>query len=262
VKLERSDNDRVKALEKALNLLLLLGRQKSTISLDLITQASKLNKTTCFRLLKTLQDFGFVEQEPGSKNYRLGAQLISLGAAAMHGFSLRRLALPYMQKLQDLTQETVNLSVLNGNEIVFIERLEAGHIISTHHRIGDRLPAYSTCMGKAIMAYLPGEKLTPILDSMSFEPLTPKTLRTREAFLEELERVRLEGLSYNIEELEKGLCAVAAPIIGYAGEAVAALNVAFPLMRHDLEETLHRFAPEVKRAAGEISKVLGFSGGK
>ena len=260
--MERSDHDRVKALEKALNLLLLLGRQKSAISLDLITEASRLNKTTCFRLLKTLQDFGFVEQEPGSKNYRLGAQLISLGAAAMQGISLRRLALPYMQKLKDLTQETVNLSVLNGNEIVFIERLEAGHIISTHHRIGDRLPAYSTCMGKAIMAYLPAEKLTPILNSMSFEPMTAKTLQTREAFLEELERVRREGMSYNVEELEKGLCAVGAPIIGYTGEAVAALNVAFPLMRHNLTEALNRFAPEVKKAAEAISRVLGFNGEK
>ena len=180
----------------------------------------------------------------------------------MQGISLRRLALPFMQKLKDLTQETVNLSVLNGAEIVFIERLEAGHIISTHHLIGDRLPAYCTCMGKAIMAYLPQEKLTSILESIRFESITPKTIKSRQAFLEELEQIRRDGLSYNVEELEKGLCAVGAPIIGYTGEAVAALNVAFPLMRHDLNGALNRFAPEVKKAADAISRALGFNGEK
>jgi DNA-binding IclR family transcriptional regulator len=257
--LERFDHDRVKSLEKGLNLLLLLGQQKNAMSLDLITQASKLNKTTCFRLLKTLQNLGFVEQEPGSKNYRLGSQVISLGAAATKGLPLRSLALPYMQKLKDLTQETVNLSILHGTEIVFIERLEASHIINTHHNVGERLPAYCTCMGKAIMAYLPREKLAPILESIRFEPITAKTIKSREAFMEELKRVRREGLAFNLEELEQGLCAVSAPLLDYSGEAVAALNVAFPLTRHDLEEALNRIAPQVKSAAEEISKILGFS---
>ncbi len=253
----RSDNDRVKSLEKGLQLLLLLSGQASALSLDKITQASGLNKTTCFRLLKTMQDFGFVEQEPDSKMYRLGPKNISLGAAAMQGISLRRLALPYMQKLKDSTQETVNLSILDGTEVVFIERLEASHILSTHHRIGDRLPAYCTCMGKAIMAHLPQDKLLSILERTKFEAKTPNTVKSKRVLLEELARIREEGLAYNREELEKGLCAVAAPIMGYAGEAVAGLNVSFPLTRHDEREVAERFAPQVKEAAAKISRLLG-----
>lgn len=257
----RSQNDRVKSLEKGLNLLLLLSRQEGALSLERITRLSGLNKTTCFRLLKTMQDMGFVDQEPGSKLYRLGPRNISLGAAALQGLSLRSLALPFMQRLRELTQETVNLSVLDGTEVVFIERLEAKHIISTHHRIGDRLPAHCACMGKAILAYLPPHKLQTVLDKIRFEKKTPNTLSDRGALERELEKVRQEGLAYNREELEKGLCAVAAPVLGHAGEAVAGLNVAFPLVRHDLHEAMDRFAPEVKRAAEGISKLLGFASG-
>ncbi len=257
-----SDNDRVKSLEKGLNLLILLSREKNGVSLDELTKSSGLNKTTCFRLLKTLHLFGFVEQEPDSKYYRLGPRNISLGAAARNTISLRELALPYMRKLKDLTQETINISVLDGTEIVFVERLEAGHIVSTQHRIGDRLPAHCTCMGKAILSHLRESRLTPILDRILFEQKTPQTISNRGEFLQELETIRREGLSYNLEELEKGLCAVAAPILNHSGEAVAALNVAFPLMRYDLKEALARFGPEVKKAAREISGLLGFFGEK
>lgn len=249
----------MKSLEKGLKLLLLLGGQEEPLNLEKIAQTSGLNKTTCYRLLKTMQELGFVEQEPGSKQYRLGAKNISLGAAAVKGLSLRHLALPYMRRLKDTTQETVNLSMLDGTEVVFIERLEASHIVSTHHRIGDRLPAYCTCMGKAILANLPQEKLLAILDKTRLEAKTPNTITDRQAFLGELQRIRQEGLAYNREELEKGLCAVAAPIMGYAGEAVAGLNVAFPLTRHDAQEVSRRFAPLVKQAAADISRLLGYS---
>ena len=250
----------MKALEKGLALLILLSAASQPQTLDEITRASGLNKTTCFRLLKTLQDFGFVEQETGGKRYRLGPRNISLGAAAMSGISLRNLALPHMQRLKELTQETVNLTVLDGSEVVFIERLEANHIISTHHRIGDRLPAHSTCMGKAILAHMPRPKREAVLGRIKFTALTPATITSRAALEKELDQVRREGLAYNREELEKGLCAVAAPVMGYAGEALAALNVAFPLVRHELHAALEKFAPLVKQAADQISELLGYAG--
>jgi len=254
-----SGNYRVKALEKGLRLLLLLRDQSAPLSLEEITNASGLNKTTCFRLLRTLQDFGFVERAPDSKRYSLGSELISLGAAARKRLSLRRLAQPYMRRLKDQTGETVNLSILDGTEVVFIARLEASHIISTHHRIGDRLPAYCTCMGKAILAHLSRERLSAILEETIFEPKTPATITSRTALLKELARVRREGLAYNMEELEKGLCAVAAPVMGQSGEAVAGLNVAFPLTRHDPQEFIQRFAPQVKQTADQISRLLGYA---
>jgi DNA-binding IclR family transcriptional regulator len=256
--LPRSDNDRVKSLEKGLRLLILLADQKSAVSLEAITSLSGLNKTTCFRLLKTMQDMGFVEQEPGSKRYLLGPRNIALGAVAMNRLHLRHMALPVMKRLKDSLGETINFSVLIGTEIMFIERLEAEHIVSAHHDIGDRLPVHCTCMGKAILAHLPQDRLDLLIDQIQFSPKTANTITSRQALLDELQRIRSEGLSYNLEELEKGLCAVAAPILDYSGHAVAALNVSFPLMRHDKKEALKKFAPQIKKAGIELSGMLGF----
>ena len=119
-----------------------------------------------------------MEQAPKSKLYRLGPRNVSLGAAAMKGMTLRRLARPFMRKLQEMSRETVNLSVLDGAEVVFVERLEAGHIVSTHHRIGDRLPVHCTCMGKAILAFLPEAGLEAVLTRITFEQKTEKTLQS------------------------------------------------------------------------------------
>ena len=254
----RPDHDRVKSLEKGLRLLILLADQKSAVSLEELTVLSGLNKTTCFRLLKTMQGMGFVDQEPGSKRYLLGPRNIALGAVAMNRLHLRHLALPIMERLKDALGETINFSVLMGAELMFIERLEAEHILSAHHDIGDRLPVHCTCMGKAILAHLPPEKLKAVLDRIDFSARTDRTITSREALLLELERIRTEGLAYNLEELEKGLCAVAAPVLDYSGHAVAALNVSFPLMRHNLDVAVRRFAPQIKQAGLELSNLLGY----
>jgi IclR family KDG regulon transcriptional repressor len=255
---DKDEKDRVKSLEKALNLLILLSKNPSAMSLDDLTHGSGLKKTSCFRLLQTMKNLNFVEQDPGSKNYYLGSRNISIGAAALNGLSLRRTALPYMQRLQEETDETVNLAILEGTEIVFVERLESKHILSTHHKIGDRLPLHCTCMGKTLLAFLPEHKTDEILSQIQFTRKTARTITSKEAFKKELKKVRDEGVAVNMEELEQGLCAVAGPIRNYSGEAIASINIAFPVVRHDPKQALTKFAPMIKQACLEISKSLGF----
>jgi DNA-binding IclR family transcriptional regulator len=255
---ERDEKDRIKSLEKALNLLIVLSKSKSALSLDELTRQTELKKTSCFRLLQTMKKLNFVEQDPGSKDYYLGSRNISIGAAALNGLSLRRTALPFMQSLQRETKETVNLAILEGTEVVFVERLESEHILSTHHKIGDRLPVHCTCMGKSILAFLPESKLEDVLREIRFTRRTPHTIASQEAFRKELKDVRDRGLAVNIEELEQGLCAVACAVRNYSGEAVASINIAFPVIRHDPEQAIKTFAPRLKQACMEISKSLGF----
>jgi len=255
---ERDEKDRVKSLEKALNLLIVLSKSKSAMSLDDLTSEAGLKKTSCFRLLQTMKKLNFIEQEPGSKNYYLGRRNISIGAAALNGLSLRRTALPFMRELQRETKETVNLCVLEGTEIVFIERLESEHILNSHHNIGDRLPVHCTCMGKSILAFLPEQKVEDVLSEIRFTRRTPYTIASQEAFRKELEGVREKGMAVNVEELEQGLCAVACPIRNHIGEAVASINIAFPVIRHDPKQAFKRFSPKLKSACLKISKSLGF----
>jgi IclR family pca regulon transcriptional regulator len=253
-----ADKERVKSLEKGLRLLVLLSRQESPLSLDEITRLSGFKKTVCFRLLQTMKDLNFVEQDSKTKNYRLGWQNISIGAATLKDLSLRRVALPFMQKLRQDTGETVNLAILEGTDIVFVERLEADHILGTRNRIGERLPVYCTCMGKAILAFMPPSRQEEIISKIDFRPLTGRTLTTPEQLRRELARVRSEGVAVNDEELEDGLCAIGAPLMDYTGFAVAALNVAFPTFRHSKEKALRNFAPAVKEASRKISTLLGY----
>lgn len=250
--------ERVKSLEKGLRILVLLSRSQSSLSLDEVTRISGFSKTSCFRILQTMKDLNFVEQNARDSTYRLGARNISLGAATLKHLSLRELAVPFMQRLQEQTRETINLTILDQTEVVFVERLEATHIISTHHHIGDRLPVYCTSMGKAILAFLPPARLDLLLEQIPMEVKTDQTIDSPEKLRIELERIRKTGLAVNNEELEKGLCAVAAPVLDSLGEPVAALNIAFPLIRYTFREAFDHYAPLVKHAAGEISKGLGY----
>lgn len=259
-KLDKSiDKDRVKSLDKGLNILMLLSQAKEDLSLDQITKLSKYTKTSCFRLLKTMQELNFVDQNPQDSTYRLGARNISIGATALKNVKLRQLALPYMQRIQVKTKETSNLTILDQTEIIFVERLEAEHIVSTHHHIGDRLPVYCTSMGKAILAFMPQHQLEPLLKKLRLENKTKKTISSIDMLMKELENVRETGLAVNNEELEKGLCAVAAPIRNYLGESVAALNIAFPLIRYNFKDAVRDYGPLVKEAANEISERLGYT---
>jgi len=246
-----------KTLAKGLQLLVLLSRQKSAVSLEELTSMAGLSKTVCFRLLNTLKETHFVEQDDQSKQYRLGVQNISIGTAALDGLNLRHIALPFMQKIREQSNETVNLSVLDGTDIVFVGRLEARHIISTHHRIGDRLPAHSTCQGKAIMAFIPPDELDELLEQITYTKFTNHTLDSPQALREQLIQIHKRGVAFNEQELETGLWAVAGPILDHRGLPTASLNIALPLVRHSQEEAISKFAPMVAEACQEISRLIG-----
>jgi len=250
----------VRSLEKALNLLILLSRQSEDISLEALSREADINKTTCFRLLQTMKSLNFVEQSPYSKKYKLGPRNISIGTAALNRQSVRDLALPYMNRLRAETDESVNLSILDGDEIVFIERIEGSFIVNSNLRVGSRLPVHCSSMGKAMLAYLPAHRLDRIMDGIRFEKKTSKTIDSRELLMEELAAIRKSGVAFNNEELEMGLFAVAGPIRDHSGEAVAALNISFLMVRHEREKVFREFTAIVKKACKKISALLGHTG--
>lgn len=252
-----SDKENAKTLAKGLQLLLILSRQKSSKNLEELTALSGMSKTVCFRLLNTLKQMHFVDQDSQSKRYRLGVQNISLGAVALDGLNVRQIALPFMQKLQKQCNETVNLSVLDGTDIVFIARLEASHIVNTHHRIGDRLPAHSTCQGKAIMAFSSQHEIEELLGKITFTKFTGNTLDSPQALTKELAQIRKRGVAFNEQELESGLWAVAGPILDHRDKPIASLNIALPLVRHSRKDAMIKFTPIVAEAVQEISRLMG-----
>lgn len=254
------DKDYIKSLEKALNLLGLLSRHGSALNLENLVKISGLKKTSCFRILQTLTRSGFVAKDPDTGGYSIGPRMITIGLAALENKGVRELALPVMKEIREKTGATVNLAILSGSEVIFVERLQSTHIIETNLRIGSRLPAYCSSMGKAILAYLPEPELEAILEQLRFEKKTEKTIASIKALKEELRGIRLKGFALNDEELATGLFAIAAPVRDHTGVAVAAINISFPLMRHSKQEAMKIFLPLVLEASRKISSILGFKG--
>ena len=253
------DKDHIKSIEKCFAILDCLHTRQRLMTLEEITQVTGYKKTTCFRLLKTLRTLGIVELSPATKKYQYGPRLAAIGLTALKNMNLRNAALPILQQLRDETGETVNLTILSGAEILYVERIMSDYLVNVNVNIGDRLPVYCASMGKVILAFLPENRMEKILSSISFERKTDKTILTRSALVAELEQIRTDGYAVNDEELEKGLRAVAAPIFNYTGEAFAATNIAWTTARHPEHRTFSEYAVKIVAAAKAISRLMGYS---
>ena len=248
-----SDRDHIKSIEKCFLILDALHTRRRLMTLEEITQVTGFKKTTCFRLLKTLRNLGIVELSPATKKYQFGPRLAAIGLSALKHMNLRNTALPILENLRDETGETVNLTILSGSEILYVERVMSDYLVNVNVNIGDRLPVYCASMGKVILAYLPEDRLDLILSSITFTRRTDKTIVSRAGLIKELKKIRTDGYAVNDEELEKGLRAVAAPIFNYNGEAFAATNIAWTTARHPEQRIFFEYADKIVTAARKCS---------
>ncbi len=251
------DKNHIKSIEKCFVILDCIYSRHRLMTLEQITQITGYKKTTCFRILKTLQTLGIVELSPGTKKYQYGHRLAAIGLSALKNMNLRQVSLPILQKLRDETGETINLTVLSGSDILYVERVMSDYLVNVNVNIGDRLPVYCASMGKVILAYLPETELEKVLSSITFARKTEKTIVSKSALLDELDTIRENGYAINDEELEKGLRAVAAPIFDYTGKAFAATNIAWTTARHPERTTFSDYAIRIVAAAKRISQLLG-----
>jgi IclR family pca regulon transcriptional regulator len=174
---------------------------------------------------------------------------------------VREISAPHLRRLSDETGHTVNLAILDGTDVVYIERCRTAQPgqreIDLNLHVGARLPAYCTAMGKAILAFLPEERREEIIARIEFAPRGPNTITDPRAFREELERIRIAGISVNDEELAYGLRSIAAPIHAHSGEVLAALNLAVHRTMVSMDELIARFGPAVTQTANDISLGMG-----
>lgn len=252
------DKDSIKSIEKCFNLLGFIDADSRPVTLEELVKRSGYKKTSCFRLLKTMLSLGILEQDTRTKAYQFGPRLVSIGIAALKNMSLLRISLPVLQRLRDETGETVNLSILNGTEIVFVERLMSNYIVNLNINVGDRLPIYCASMGKVILAFLSPDNAESIMAQFNFEAKTKRTIVSLSALKQELAEIKLKGYAINDEELEKGLRAVAAPIFNHNAEAFAAINIAWTTARHPGLKAFESFTPKVLAAAERISALMGY----
>lgn len=206
-----------------------------------------------------MEKAGYLMRDSDTRRYRPGIKVLQLGFTAISSLDIRQVARPYLVQLSQQVGETVSLSVLDGMEIVYIDRVRNQQIVGVVLGMGSRLPAHCASMGKAMLAHLPPEELRRRLDQAGLKPRTPKSLVDWAALEDELERVRQQGYAINDEELEIGLRAVAAPIWDSSSQVVAAANITGSAAMLSLERLESELALAVRHTADQISRALGYS---
>lgn len=252
---------RSQSLERGLAILSAFRSGRPLLGVSELARAVGLSRSTAHRYIATLADLGYLEQDAATRKYRLGARVLDLGFSAINSMGLRELAAPHLQALCDETGHTVNMAVLDGADIVYIERCRATQPgrrdIDLNLYTGSRLPAYCTSMGKVLLASLEPAKQRDALAQVRFVQRGPNTLTARADLLAELARARETGLAVNNEELAYGLRSIAAPVHGPSGEVVAAINLAVHRSVLSLDALVETLGPTLKRTAAEISSRIG-----
>lgn len=251
------DNHRyfMQSLAKGLVVLQCLAEAEQPLNLSQIARAAGINNATATRCCYTLARLGYLVRDE-NRRFHLTPRVLTLGYAAVRRLGWRQVALSYMDQLSRRINETVNLSVLEGTELIYVGRINTARILSFELQIGSRPPLHCTSMGKALMAFSPPDQARAIIDTLKFEPLTHRTITKKADYLAELERVRAQGFALNDEEFSVGLRSVSAPVLNAQGFALAALNIAVPTKRYTRDKAIKVLAPQAMDCAGEISRAL------
>lgn len=247
----------VRSVGKVLDILEYVAAVRRPVSVSEIGRAKAFHVSTAHRLLQTLAQRGYIEQDRGTHAYRLGPRVFELGTAYLGALDLTSIARPHLEALRDKFDETIHLAVYNRGDVVELARASSRQAIAASVRPGQRSPAYCTALGKVLLANLPPPELVQFFREVRLERRTRHTIARKAALQRELEHVRARGYAVDDEELAPKLCCVGVPVREPAGRAVAALSVAMPKMRFKA-----KMVPEWARLLGEaserISRQLGF----
>jgi DNA-binding IclR family transcriptional regulator len=199
---------------------------------------------------------GLVQQDPSTERYSCTLKLWEWGVLLSERIEIKDLARPHLVELSKKTQETVHLSVLDGAEVIYIDKIDTPQVVGTYSKIGSRAPAYTMATGKAMLAFLSDAELASICDHL--RKMTPRV--NIEELRQELLKVREAGYAINRGDARTGACGIASPIFDASRAACAAVGISGPIDR--IKPGLIRdFSPIVMDAALHISRALGYSGG-
>ncbi len=246
------------SLERGLAILRCFTPERPMLGISDLADELEMTRSTTHRYVTTLTALGYLEQG-ASRKYRLGLRVTDLGMSAMSSTGLREHARPYLEELRQRSQYTVSLAVLDGPEILYVDRLHRRQSKSDLElHTGSRLPAHCTSVGKLLLAYLPEEEQRELLAAMKLNKRGPNTITSKQVLLGELGAIREEHLAVNDEELAAGLYAIAAPVRNHAREVVAAVGLEAQNSMISLAELVDALSPHVIVTADRVSGRLGY----
>jgi DNA-binding IclR family transcriptional regulator len=254
----RPERYNIRVLDRAISVLRLLADGQPR-TLTEVNEALRMSSSTTFRLLSSLLAHGLLARDEPSARYRLGLGVLELARTYVDGNDMRRVALPELERLRDVTGETVHLSVLEGMEVVYLEKLPGLHAIGImSSRVGGRSPAYCTGLGKILLAYQAPDAVREHFISHPMHKFTQTTIVDVDTLLEHLKQVRDLGYALDRREHELEVECVAAPVFDMDGQVVAAISVSGPAERISREVTQGNLSEHTRQSALAISTRLGY----
>jgi DNA-binding IclR family transcriptional regulator len=244
----------IRAVERALDVILCFKSNTPELTMTQISELVGINKSTVHRLLATLEGIRFVERDPVSGVYRPGIRLLQMAFLTLDHNNLRRLVSPFLHDLCNQYRENVNLSVLDETDVVYVDVIESTQRVKLAAVPGQRLPAFCTASGKAILAFVPEDHVRRILER-GMAKYTCNTILSKELYFEDMLRTRARGFALSEQEFEEGINAIAAPIVNSSGRPIASVSIAGPAYRLTRERMIEIgpvFISQIKKFAQEV----------
>lgn len=245
-------------LQSVDNVLRLIEKlqQNGPMGITELSRDLRLGKSTVHRLLSTLENRNYVKQDTENSKYMLALKWISVGSSVLQQQNLLQIIHPYLKQLSEKYNETAYLSVLNGEQMTFVDKVLSKNAIIMDMSLGSSLQPYCSAGGKVLLSYQSPEFITKFLKNLVFNKHTKNTIADNASLQNELQKVRRQGYAVDNEEYEIGLVCFAAPIRRYSGEIIASISLSGPAAR--MEKRKDELIAGVMQTAAEISQILGY----
>lgn len=253
------DRNYVSSLARGLSILEAFDLGQPKMGISDIARKTGLSKSTVFRLVRTLSTLGYILPVAQENKYSLGPKVLGLGFSVLSSLELREVAQPYLMALSRLTHETVNLAILDGWKLIYVERIKTQQIVNINLHVGSRLELYNTSMGRVLAAFQSKKWIAQYSEYLRQIPEAKDYWKNGgEKLLSILEQVRNDGFAINNEELVPGLRSVATPVKNREGEVVGAVNIAVSSGVFSLQRLKKELISPLQKITQSISLALGF----
>jgi IclR family pca regulon transcriptional regulator len=245
------DKEFMATLAKGLAVIQAFGAERPSLTLSQAAAAVGLSRATARRVLRTLAELGYVEQD--GRNFALAPRVLELGFSYLSGQNWIDRAQPLMKALSEELQESCSASVLQGGEIIYVARVQTRRIMASSIAVGARLTAFHTSMGRIQLGYLADDELWHRLRAARIEPMTPSTITDLRALFERIKEDHARGFSIVDEELEKGLRSISVALTSRRGRPIGAVNVSAHSNSTTRNEMRERFLPRLREIAQQVA---------
>lgn len=246
----------VKPVHNAIRILEILGHEQS-MGVTQISKHLQMPKSSVHDILSTLHNDGLVEKDCERNHYSLGLKLFELGNMARANLELRRISIPFLRSLNEVLDETVHLTILDGWQVLYVECFESAKQLRTYSVIGVRAPLHCTAVGKAILAFFTDKQVDRMIKAMGLARFTENTITDRERLDREMNAIRQRGYAVDNAEHEEGVRCIGAPIHNHEAAVMASISVSGPSQRMTPERD-EEVGELVMSKTAEISRSLGY----